>query len=366
MAGIRRIYAALAFSAGLFFPVACTAQIGTPPSVEATPAPIQSAPAKNSDSIVLEAASVPEPEITFEEFEAQRAEMALALTAPISHCVVQTDTGHPAFHGCIDWHSSVHATWALVAYTRLTGDPQYVPIIEETLAPALVEAERTYMNGHRRFEMPYGRAWFLRLAMEHQKTFGDELLIPMGDDMAASMVAYYDRVTPKPISRNYDSASWALVNLHEYATWRGDADTVSFVEAKVREHFLDPELTCPFDKERDLWSDFIGVCANWAWLVQRTLPPEEAAAWIEGFMPEPGLYEPVTRPRKAHHNGQNFSRAWGFWAMYEATGDERYRDAYLNHIWTAYSRPETWSGDYYAVAHWVAQFGMLALVRSAP
>ena len=36
--------------------------------------------------------------------------------------VARRDTEHPAFHGCVDWHSACHGVWALLAYQRATGD----------------------------------------------------------------------------------------------------------------------------------------------------------------------------------------------------------------------------------------------------
>ena len=56
---------------------------------------------------------------------ADRTEIAKALASAVSQAVCRKDTDHTAFHGCIDWHSAVHGTWALTAYTRMTGDRQH-------------------------------------------------------------------------------------------------------------------------------------------------------------------------------------------------------------------------------------------------
>src|SRR5262245_47626768 len=47
-----------------------------------------------------------------------RVEIVTDLARPIAECLARRDTEHAAFHGCIDWHSAVHAAWALSAYTR--------------------------------------------------------------------------------------------------------------------------------------------------------------------------------------------------------------------------------------------------------
>ena len=65
----------------------------------------------------------------------EKAAMARALAAAVREALARADTDHIAFHGCIDWHSAVHGTWALTAYTRMTGDTQYAPFIAEILTP---------------------------------------------------------------------------------------------------------------------------------------------------------------------------------------------------------------------------------------
>ena len=62
----------------------------------------------------------------------EKPAMAGALAAAVREAVARDDTDHIAFHGCIDWHSAVHGTWALTAYTRMTGDTQYAPFIAES------------------------------------------------------------------------------------------------------------------------------------------------------------------------------------------------------------------------------------------
>ena len=137
--------------------------------------------------------------------------MAKALAAVIRPSLARQDTGHVAFHGCIDWHSAVHGAWALTAYTRMTGDRQYEPFIGEVLSPEKIAAERAYLADRPEFEMPYGRAWFLRLAGEHRQTFGTDALEPMADHVLASLLARYQRHKPNPQIGSYHSDSWALL-----------------------------------------------------------------------------------------------------------------------------------------------------------
>jgi hypothetical protein len=309
--------------------------------------------------VPVEAAAPLPPELA--QFRAERADMALALSEPIAKCVARHDTGNPAFHGCIDWHSSVHGTWALTAYTWATHDERYRPLILSILQPARLEQEQKHLEDDPSFEMPYGRAWFLRLAIDYRKAFNNDLLEAFADRVAASILAYYTHLEPSPTAIAYDSATWALINLYDYAVMRQNAEIIAFVKAKVRAHYLAAGRCPALALETDT-GEFMAVCTNWAWLVEKTLPHEEFIAWLAHFLPPEPPLEPIASPNAVHQVGLNFSRTWGLWALYRATDDRRYFDAYLRHFRETYANPAFWKGDYHTVAHWVAQFGMLGLV----
>src|SRR5262245_49464716 len=178
-----------------------------------------------------------------------RTEIAGALAEPIRLGVARRDTSHAAFHGCLDWHSAVHGVWALTAYARMTGDRQDEPLIAALLSPASVAAERAFLRARPGFEMPYGRAWFLRLAREHELHFGTGALRPMADDLLASLLSHYGAHPPDPRRGNYDSASWALLNMHDYAAWSGDAAALAKIRRWVETHFLDAAQGCDYAPE---------------------------------------------------------------------------------------------------------------------
>ena len=285
--------------------------------------------------------------------------IARSLTRPIARCFRRRDTSHPVFHGCIDWHSAVHAAWALTAYTRATGDRRYVDLIRETLRPDLIEVERKALQGNKDFEMPYGRAWFLRLAIDYGRTFQSDLLTPFADQVAESLMSYYARHPPIPFSRSYDNAAWALLNVLDYALERRNAPMAIAVDRLTRSHFLRHRKACPIDDEG---STFMAVCLNWAWLVSRILPRDEFLRWLPGFLPSVEGFRPVKFPRSAHEYGMNFSRAWGLWELHSVTKDRKYLELFAAHFAQAYDNPENWDGDYLKVGHWVSQFGLFALL----
>jgi hypothetical protein len=292
-------------------------------------------------------------------FRAERATIAFQLSEPIAACVARRDTNNPSFHGCIDWHSAVHGTWALTAYTWATKDERYRPLIESILQPALLATERKKLDDNPDFEMPYGRAWLLRLVIDYRRAFATDMLDALGDDVAASLIAHYSSVAPDPTSFAYDSASWALINLYDYGVSRHNASAVDFVTAKVRSHYL-TTAACPIERAEIATQEFMAVCTNWAWLVGKVLKPDEFAHWLTGFLP--ARLDPITEPTSVHQIGLDFSRAWGLWNIYQETRDPRFATAYLRHFEQTYSHPLLWRGEYDAVAHWVPQFGMLALI----
>lgn len=85
--------------------------------------------------------------------------------------------GGCAFVGSFDWHSAVHAHWALLGLARYTCDAAAEAFVLERLTHAALAAERAYLVEHPKFELPYGQAWLLLLLSElskHPGSYGDE------------------------------------------------------------------------------------------------------------------------------------------------------------------------------------------------
>jgi hypothetical protein len=288
-----------------------------------------------------------------------RGTIAADLAAQVALCSSRQDTTWPAFKGCVDWHSAVHGIWALVAYERATGDRQYASIVSGALAAEAIRAEREHLKRVPGFEMPYGRAWFLRLAIDYHRLTNTSDLLEMADDVANSLRDHFRRHGVERNSTAYDSASWALINLIDYTRYRSLGELRAEAEELVRKNFVEIGSRCPAELEN---GEFMAICTNWAALAARVMDKDRYAAWLERFIRANGLPEPIT-PKGAHSFGLNFSRAWGLWDMY--VGDRAARaavaDAYSRHFSGGYLPKSNWRGDYRIVGHWVAQFGMFAL-----
>lgn len=288
----------------------------------------------------------------------EKEKIALALSEPPARCLQRFDTHHPAFHGCIDWHSSVHATWSLIAYQAMTGDKRYASMIEKILSPENLQAERDYLEANPHFEMPYGRAWFLRLALEYQREGDDGRLLSFGDVVAASLERHYRGQKLEFMNPGYQNASWALLNLLDYYQFRNQSENLTRLKKSIREQLLAQTEACDPQQERP---EFMSMCYNLAWLAGKVLTEAEFKAWLVNYAPPQKLATPVKEIESAHEYGLNFSRSWGLWQLYTATGKAEYADAYVDHVRAGYNPKSNWDGEYRVNGHWVAQFGMFAI-----
>src|SRR4051794_27244767 len=90
----------------------------------------------------------------------------------IADAIRRRDTPHAIFHGCYDWHSAVHGHWALLRIARVTGEQRFAEVATDELTPDRLATEATLLRDQPHFELPYGRAWFLRLAIEYARVTG--------------------------------------------------------------------------------------------------------------------------------------------------------------------------------------------------
>lgn len=288
----------------------------------------------------------------------QKQVVASELARQVAFCSQRNDTDHPAFRGCVDWHSAVHGVWALIAYQRATGDAQYAALVDSILEKEALAQEQEHLRQAPLFEMPYGRAWFLRLAIDHRKLTGSDDLTAFGNEVALSLRDYYRHRAIDRFSGAYQSASWALINLLDYARDRNLSDLEAEVTGWIKTGFVDVAPACANERER---GEFMGICTNWAALVARVLDRDRYSNWLETFIATNGLPAPLARQAGDHEFGLNFSRAWGLWDMYAASGRADVLEAYVAHFNNGFTPASNWRGSYMAVGHWVAQFGLFAL-----
>ncbi|MBT8318764.1 MAG: DUF2891 domain-containing protein, partial [Gramella sp.] len=136
---------------------------------------------------------------------------------------------HPAFFGCFDWHSAVHAHWSLVSLIKQFPKIERKEAIRETLKNSLsaenIQGEVDYFKRSESgsFERTYGWAWLLKLAQE-LRTWED----PLGQELAANLepltnliVQNYIEFLPKlnyPVRvGEHANTAFGLVMAYDYA-----------------------------------------------------------------------------------------------------------------------------------------------------
>ncbi len=285
----------------------------------------------------------------------------------------------PAFYGCYDWHSAVHAHWLLARLARLYPDAPFAKAARAALARALtaenIAVEVRYLTaaGRASFERPYGLAWLLQLAHELRDWPGAE---PAGwaKHLAPLEQAAIDKLTPwlpklsMPIRvGEHSQTAFALGLVLDWARGRKDAKTEALLLERSRKFYGNDE-SCPLTYEPG-GEDFLSPCLAEADLMRRVLPQAEFARWLSRFLPRiptaadatwlpVGVVTDPSDPKLAHLDGLNLSRAWMLEGIAAAlpSDDARlpalraaarlHRDAGLANV----------TGAHYEGGHWLGTF----------
>jgi hypothetical protein len=238
---------------------------------------------------------------------------------------------HPAFYGCLDWHSSVHGHWMLVRLLRLFPDlperAQIRGVLREHLSAANLKAEADYFAqpNRRSFERTYGWAWLLKLAEElhgWDDPDGKEWsrnLTPLVDVVVARYLEFLPKQTYPIRTGVHPNTAFGLAFAHDYAKAVGHRALRERVEERARTYFA-ADVAYPAAWEPG-GEDFFSASLLEADLMRRVLPAAEFRAWFAHFLPgiaegEPlSLLKPATvadrsDPKIVHLDGLNLSRAW--------------------------------------------------------
>ncbi|MCC6741826.1 MAG: DUF2891 family protein [Planctomycetia bacterium] len=298
------------------------------------------------------------------------AEICDAMAPIIAKGIAARDTDAPVFHGCIDWHSAVHGHWALFRIARATGrHAEAAKSADASMKPDLLEKEQAHLKANPDFEMPYGRAWFLLLAEEFERwsteTGGKDpkRLRPMADDVAASLMAYYAKEAPSPLTREYENASWALARLWRWTAVAEDKEKLRKVHEWVRQMkgLEAPEEGFAFDRDHP---DFFSRFGNFAYLCATMYDDAIYADFTNRHtIRDEDLAPCVDLEDAAHHLGTNWSRAWALKALSNAADGEerkRFRRAFEAHLVQGMKQHAVSKDDYWAYGHWVPQFAVYA------
>ncbi|HTU64932.1 MAG TPA: DUF2891 domain-containing protein [Steroidobacteraceae bacterium] len=287
----------------------------------------------------------------------------------------------PAFHGCYDWHSDVHAHWVMTRLARLYPDAPFAPAARAALAQSLtaenIAGEVRYLDRPVRasFARPYGLAWLLKLAAElrawddPQAKQWSRNLEPLESLAATRIKKWLPELTYAIRIGEHDQTAFSFGLIWDWAGRSGDTEMRTLLAVTSR-HFYLPDRDCPMNYEPS-GHDFLSPCLAEADLMRRLLPPAEFGPWLRAFLPKipnnarkrwlaPATVTNRADPKLAHLDGLNLSRAWMLEgianglprhdpriAALEAAA-QRHRDAALPEI----------TGEFYEGGHWLGTFAV--------
>jgi Protein of unknown function (DUF2891) len=295
---------------------------------------------------------------------------------------------HPAFYGCYDWHSSVHAHWMLVrllkTFSNLPEAPQIRSALNANLTAANIKAEAAYMKQPNRqsFERTYGWAWALKLAEELHSwddPDGDnwaENLQPLVDVIAQSYRSFLPKQTYPIRTGVHPNTAFGLAFALDYAKAVGDRELEALLNERSFTYFAkDADYPVAWEPGGE---DFFSAALMEADLMRRVMKQAEFTGWFHQFLPgvakgngasllQPAIVTDRSDPKLVHLDGLNLSRAWCMRSIAAALPANDPARAVLyasadKHATAALAYVA--SGDY-AGEHWLASFAVF-LLSDAP
>jgi DUF2891 family protein len=237
----------------------------------------------------------------------------------------------PAFFGCYDWHSAVHAHWLLARLARAYPDAPFAAgaraALARSLTPEKMDAEARYVlaKGRATFERPYGLAWLLQLAAELADWDDADArrlaahLTPLRAAARTRLMEWLPKLAYPIREGEHGQTAFAFGVVLDSARVLKDAELARAVAERTEALYL-KDRGCPLAYEPS-GQDFLSPCLAEADLVRRLLPPPRFAAWLSEFLREVpkdgsaawlpvGVVTDPSDGKLAHLDGLNLSRAW--------------------------------------------------------
>jgi hypothetical protein len=308
----------------------------------------------------------------YAELLERREEILLSLSVPILVCQANHDTPSPMFHGCFDWHSCVHAVYALYTIHQRTDEPLFLEAARQQARPELCEAELAYVAENvAANETPYGFAWILALVAKQEQVTGERGLRPLADDAARRVAAFVEGLDAESarayaLVDRHQNLSWALIHLALWGAHAGDAASASLARSATERFLADPALDDAFPLAGDAAPalEFMPTSMLRLAAVAQVLG-HDAGAFVRERVPRGFSVPPITEPVGVHAGGAGLFRAYALWDLYEATGDEAIRESFAALILYQMTRPDLWrQGPIDGYRHWAAQIAVRAIDRT--
>jgi hypothetical protein len=295
-----------------------------------------------------------------------RGRLLSGFAEPVLTGIRRRDTRHPAFHGCIDWHSAVHATYALLAVARLTGDPGLTAAaLGATGGVAELRLEEADLrSGKLNHEVPYGMAWLLILDREAAAagiTVYHDLAELARDKLIAHLAHSGSEFARRVADEEYDNLIWPAIGLWRWGVAFDDEAAV----AAARE--VATRLGAgPSGGAGPLRPGALGFFSPVHLGLLLAADTGELASVLPGLLETAAatVLWRLSTVATIHAAGLNFSQAWGLYAAWRLTGDEAIRERTASLVLDHVDMPELWRQDYHRYSHWIPQFGVFAIAET--
>src|SRR5256712_11998723 len=296
---------------------------------------------------------------------------------------------HPAFYGCLDWHSTVHGHWMLVHLLRLFPNlpesKQIRAALDANLSAKNITGEVAYLKQANRasFERTYGWAWLLKLA-EELRDWNDEdgrrwsrNLAPLAGAFVEKYLAFLPKQNYPIRTGVHPNTAFGLAFALDYARATGGRELEALIVERSRAYFgRDVNYPAAWEPGGE---DFFSPALMEADLMRRVMNPVAFRRWFHGFLPQltsnqpeallqPAVVTDRTDPKLVHLDGLNLSRAWCMRSIAGALPRNDPARRILAESARLHARDalaHVASGDY-AGEHWLASFAVYMLSTPAP
>lgn len=289
---------------------------------------------------------------------------------------------HPAFYGCLDWHSSVHSHWLLIRLARCFPEAAFQSSVraslDRSLPPVHLQQEAVYLQEHPSFECPYGWAWLLQLAAELREWSAPQAIIwlsalePLETTVAKHFQDWLQNLERPNRTGVHGNTAFALGLAFDWARTSAQPAFADLIHEQGC-HFYLQDRDYPFWLE-PLGYDFLSPSLAEADLMRRLLPPRAFSNWLTNFLPPSALEQrewqlvSAKNPadyQQAHFQGLHLSRAWMLEGLSSGLLPD---DSRLEDLNAKAAQSREWGGvnttdGHYARSHWVGTFAVYLLTK---
>ena len=289
---------------------------------------------------------------------------------------------HPAFYGCLDWHSSVHGHWMLVKILKMFPNIQMrdsiISVLQNSFTDIKIKGETDYFSEFKNssiFERTYGWAWLLKL--DQELITSDDPVIkqwavtmkPLTSKITELWEAYLKKERYPNRTGVHPNTAFALVFALDWARTLKDTTFEAEIIRKARNYYGN-NIATPAYLEPD-GTDFLSPSLEIADLMSRILQPGEFNRWFVRFYEKRSLDNlvkiPVVSDRTdyqiVHLDGLTISRAWCMRSIAMKLPEknktrilfEKTSDLFLQQ-----ALPNILSGNY-GGEHWLGSFAVYSL-----